>query len=114
MLPQMRCEDMLTDVQVKKIAPMAKRQEIRDEGARGLYLIVQPSGKKSWAARYSREGRVLKTTIGPYPAVTLADARRRALQIAADVARGEDPQQAKKVARIPVEARTLRIIAEES
>lgn len=30
----------------------AKRVEIPDGLLRGLYLVVQPSGKKSWACRY--------------------------------------------------------------
>jgi integrase len=104
---------MLTDVAIRKTNPAAKRQEIRDDGAPGLYLIVQPTGTKSFAARYSRNGRVLKTTIGPYPAVTLADARRQALQIAAAVASGADPQRDKKAAaNVPAE-RTVAAVADE-
>jgi integrase len=107
---------LLTDVSIRKTNPSAKRQEIRDDGAPGLYLIVQPTGAKSFAARYSREGKVLKTTIGPYPAVTLADARRQALQIAAAVASGADPQSEKRTARVaasvPAE-RTVKMVADE-
>ncbi len=103
----------LTDVAIRKINAAPKRQEIRDAGARGLYLIVQPTGAKSWAARYSRAGRVLKTTIGPYPAISLSDARRHALQIAAAVAGGADPQHEKKAAREPVVVRTVAMIADE-
>jgi hypothetical protein len=33
------------------------RNEIADGGADGLYLIVQPSGAKSWAIRYRHNGR---------------------------------------------------------
>jgi hypothetical protein len=43
-----------------------KRREIRDYGAMGLYLIVQPSGHKSWALRFRRpDGRPCKLTLGP-------------------------------------------------
>jgi hypothetical protein len=34
---------MLTDVAIRKINTPSKRREIRDEGAQGLYLIVQPT-----------------------------------------------------------------------
>jgi integrase len=106
----------LTDVRVKTFAPTAKRQEVPDDQARGLYLIVQPTGAKSFACRYSRNGRVLKTTLGPYPAVTLADARRQALQIAAAVAGGADPQGEKMAAKVAPAAPivlTVAMVAEE-
>jgi integrase len=109
---------MLTDVLVRKTAPTAKRQEIADGQTPGLYLLVQPTGGKSWAVRYSRNGRVKKVTLGSYPALPLAEARRRALSIAASVANGADPAEEKKVerkaaARAPDVVRTVRTIADE-
>ena len=41
-----------------------KRLEIPDAGARGLYLLVQPSGAKSWALRYRFRGKTVKLTLG--------------------------------------------------
>src|SRR6476659_8810006 len=90
---------MLTDVSIRKTVAPTKRQEIPDKQPRGLYLIVQRTGAKSWAVRYSRNGRVLKTTLGPYPALSLSDARRQALQVAASVANGGDPQRDKMAER---------------
>ena len=57
-------------------------------------------------------------TLGPYPALSLAEARRRALSIAASVANGADPAEEKKVerkaaARAPDVVRTVRTIADE-
>ena len=49
---------MLTDVEVRKWAATDRRQEIPAGGAPGVYLIVQPTGMKSWAVRYSRGGEV--------------------------------------------------------
>ena len=109
---------MLTDVSARKTAAKDKRQEIPDGQARGLYLIVQPSGSKSWAVRYSRSGRVMKVTLGPYPALSLAEARRRALGIVASVANGADPAVERKAAqkaaeRTAAEVKTVRMIADE-
>ncbi len=106
---------MLTDVFVRKAAPGPKRQEIADGQTPGLYLLVQPSGAKSFACRYSRDGRVKKVTLGPYPSLSLAEARRQALQLAAQVANGGDPQAEKKAARrvVLARARTVRMIADE-
>ena len=86
---------------------------------RGLFLLVQPTGAKSFAVRYSRAGRVMKVTLGPYPLpLSLVDARRRALGIAASVANGADPAEEKKAARkaaarVPDTVKTVRTIADE-
>ena len=109
---------MLTDVSVRKAAPTNRRQEITDGQVPGLVLLVQPTGAKSFAVRYSRAGRVMKVTLGPYPALSLAEARRRALGIAASVANGADPAEEKKAARkaaarVPDAVKTVRTIADE-
>ena len=64
-----------------------------------MYLVLQPSGAKSWALRYRANGIPRKLTIGPYPAVGLATARRRAQEALGDVAGGKDPAAAKKAVR---------------
>jgi integrase len=94
---------MLTDVQVKKLTASALRREIADGKTQGLYLVVQPSGAKSWAVRYRFDGKPRKFTIGPYPPIDLAAARKRAREALGDVAGGKDPAAMKRAAR---EART--------
>jgi integrase len=55
----------LTAAAVEKYRPSKKRREIPDHGCRGLYLIVQPSGAKSWAMRFRRpDGKPAKMTLG--------------------------------------------------
>ncbi|ESY72551.1 DNA integrase [Mesorhizobium sp. LNHC252B00] len=68
----------LTDLSVKNWTPTDKRQEVADAKVRGLYLIVQTNGKKSWAVRYRFGGRLLKLTIGAYPTFSLKQAREEA------------------------------------
>jgi hypothetical protein len=34
---------------ITALRPTDRRQEIKDDGCRGLYLLVQPSGTKGWA-----------------------------------------------------------------
>ena len=48
----------LTAVSVANARPGQQRREIPDAGCRGLYLIVQPSGRKSWAVRYRFAGEI--------------------------------------------------------
>ncbi len=44
----------------------------------GLYLVLQRPGAKSWAVRYRFSRAPKKLTLGSYPAVDLATARKRA------------------------------------
>jgi integrase len=65
----------------------------------GLYLVVQPSGAKSYAVRYRHAGSPRKLTIGPHPAIDLASARTlggKALRAAAE---GRDPAAEKQNAK---------------
>jgi integrase len=56
----------LTAAQVKRLKPGPQRLRIRDLGARSLFLVIEPSGHKSWAMRFRRpDGRPAKLTIGP-------------------------------------------------
>ena len=57
-----------------------KRQELPDNIVRGLYLVLQPSGAKSWAVRYRHEGTPAKLTLGQWPRLGLADAGDRKAQ----------------------------------
>jgi integrase len=90
---------MLTDLSIKKQPRPEKRREIPDGKIGGLYLILQPSGARSWAVRYRVDGAPRKLTIGPYPAVDLGTARKRAQEALGDLAGGVDPAARKKAAR---------------
>ncbi|GAA3928582.1 site-specific integrase [Luteimonas lutimaris] len=56
--------------------PKAKPYEIHDTGLRGLLLRVQPSGVKSFIVSWDRGKR---RTLGRYPVMTVAGARKAAL-----------------------------------
>ena len=96
---------VLTAISVLKYRPQKARREIPDDRARGLFLIVQPSGAKSWAVRLRRpNGAPAKLTLGKVDlaetetsdapvfggALTLGQARELATQIDRRRARGED------------------------
>jgi integrase len=81
----------IKEVENKRCA--ATRREIADDYMRGLYLIVQPTGAKSWAVRYRHGGKSNKHTIGPYPAFGLKQARDAAAEVLRAVAEGRDPKQ---------------------
>ena len=83
----------LTELFVKNVQAGPERVEYRDGHTRGLVLRVTPNGAKSWAVLYRRksDARRRRYTIGTYPAFSLTDARNRAQEVLADIARGEDP-----------------------
>jgi integrase len=105
----------LTTKAVENFKPGPQRQEISDGGS-GLYLVVQPSGAKSWAVRYRHAGKPTKLTLGPWPALTLAAARKGAADALHDLAMGVDPSGSKKVAKQQAaenEANTVAAICNE-
>jgi integrase len=58
---------ILTDAAIERYKPRAKRRRIRDAKATSLFLIIEPSGRKSWQMRFRRpDGRPGKITLGPY------------------------------------------------
>jgi hypothetical protein len=62
----------LTQIAISKIRPAATRREVPDAGKPGLYLVIQPSGKKSWAVRYRFRGQSRKYTLPGFPSLPLA------------------------------------------
>ncbi len=91
--------DILTDARIRSEKPSEKRREVPDGKIGGLYLVVQPSGARSWAVRYRVDGTPKKLTIGPYPGIDLATARKRAQEAIGEIARGSDPAADKKAKR---------------
>lgn len=81
----------LTDATVRAFRPASQRQQVPDAAAPGLFLIVQPTGKKSWAWRGRIAGKPRKITLGRYPAHGLADAREWARSLTRQRDGGIDP-----------------------
>lgn len=91
----------LTAKAVERMQPDPNRRlEIPDGLLPGLYLVVQPSGSKSWAVRYRANGKTAKVTLnGGFPAIELAKARELARKELEAVARGRDPAAEKRAAK---------------
>ena len=79
---------------------------------RGLYFVLQPSGKASWAIRYRLQRQTRKLTIGTYPAIDLKAARDLASQALVKVASGADPAAEKQATNKAVCVPTDRDLVE--
>jgi Arm DNA-binding domain len=76
-----------------------KRVEHADGVVSGLYLVVQPSGVKSWAVRYRFDRKPYKHTLGRFPAVELSAARGLAKAALEGVDKGFNPAVQKRAMR---------------
>jgi integrase len=84
---------LFTDLAIERIKPDPhKRVEIPDRQQPGLYLVVQPSGKRSFAVRTRVAGKPIKVTLGQVGRLDLVAARRQADEALKAARRGVDPR----------------------
>jgi integrase len=76
-------------------APARGRIEYWDAALPGFGLRVTNKGAKSWTMLYRLHGRLRRQTLGPYPALPLAEARDRAREVLHEISKGNDPAAAK-------------------
>ena len=99
----------LTDIVIRRAKPGEKPVKLSDGG--GLYLELQPGGSRYWRLKYRIAGIEKRVSLGVYPAVSLAEARKRRDSARELIATGVDPSQTRKddkVAQVAkAEAQTL-------
>ena len=81
---------LLSDLQVKA-AKQGPREFFLNDGD-NLFLRVRSTGK-AWVFRYDKGGKTIKLGLGPYPEVTLAQARAKAFEANCQRAHGQDPKE---------------------
>ncbi|MES2983729.1 MAG: tyrosine-type recombinase/integrase [Pseudomonadota bacterium] len=77
----------LTELAVKNLKPKDKLYRIAD--GEGLTLEVSPSGSKLWRLRYRHKGKGQMISLGKYPAISLAEARRKRDEMKTQVNEGK-------------------------
>jgi integrase len=104
----------LTDTRARAAKPADKDYKLADE--KGLFLLVKPTGTKSWRMKYRVGGKEKLYTIGTYPEISLAQAREQRDAARALIASGGDPsaqKQAAKAARVEATGNSFEVIARE-
>ncbi len=101
----------LTDLQVSKAKPTSKEYKLSDGG--GLFLLVTPSGGKLWKLKYSFAGKENKLSLGSYPTVSLADARKKRDEAKQYMSNGTDPSASIGKKAIKQKSENGRIIEQE-
>jgi integrase len=103
----------LSEISVRTAKPKEKEYKIFDGG--GLFLLVTPSGGKLWHFKYRFENKERKLTFGPYPEISLSEARQKREEARQQVEHGIDPgtlRKAQKQAKTE-ETETFEVIARE-
>ena len=104
----------LNDAAIRALKPKARLYGVADE--KGLYIEVAASGSKFWRCRYRFSGRHRVLSFGPYPEVSLKEARQRRDEARALMRDGVDPGIERKRAKLTAElsaANTFGAVAEE-
>ncbi|MGX5672430.1 tyrosine-type recombinase/integrase [Thermomonas fusca] len=80
----------LSDLRIRSLKPRPKLYRVADRD--GLALEITPSGTKHWRYRFRWAGRATMISLGPYPAIGLAQARQKALEARGQLSTGIDPR----------------------
>ena len=102
----------LTAITIEKLQPRAARYEVRDGAQHGLYVVVFPSGEKSYICRYRFSRKKYKLT---FKGVTLAAARKLTADAMFKLHEGVNPRaehKAKTAKAINANANTVRAVLE--
>jgi integrase len=84
----------LSDAKIRAIKPKAKTFKVSDFG--GLYLSITPKGSKLWRQKYRFNGKEGTLSHGPYPEISLKDARDLRDEAKALLKKGQNPAQIKQ------------------
>jgi integrase len=104
----------LTDLFAERVPlPTQGRIEYFDATFGGLSLRVTAQGNKSWSLFYRMGGKLRRLTLGQFPAIKPAQARREAGAALERVRLGIDPAEEKRDRRLASEADTFARALEE-
>lgn len=88
----------LAEMQVRNAKPREKSYKLFDGG--GLYLEVASTGSRIWRLKFrQRDGKENRLTFGPYPEISLQEAREKRLEVRRLMLQGVDPAKHRDAAK---------------
>ena len=91
----------LSEIKVRTAKPKAKPYKLSDGD--NMYLLIKPSGSKHWYMNFRLNGKRDTASFGPYPEVSLAEAREKRLAARKLVKDGINPNKHKNEAKQAVQ-----------
>lgn len=104
----------LSDMAARKAKPAERPYKLADSG--GLFLLIQTGGSKLWRFKYRHNGKEKLLSFGPYPLVSIAEAREKRDAAKKQLLAGVDPSVQKKrdrAAAATAARNTFGLVAEE-
>ena len=104
----------LTDRAVRNAGPKEKAYKLADRD--GLHLLVMTNGSRLWRMNYRYEGKQKTLSYGPYPGLSLKDARDKHISARKLLSDGTDPAVHAKLEKMKqhiANANTFGAIADE-
>ncbi len=88
-------KNLLSDLKIKSMRPGTKTIKLRD--GEGLFLVIEPNGKKWWKFRAIFAKKETSFSFGEYPSITLAQAREEREKARTQIKRKIDPSAFRRV-----------------
>ena len=105
---------VLTDIAVRNLKPIPGRQvDVYDSKIRGLAVRVSPMGTKAFVVWYRIGSKARRLTLGRFPTMSLAEARKRAQEAMLQVADGKDPAAEKQRERAEYGGKLFNTLVDE-
>lgn len=101
----------LKDATIKALEPSDKVVKLSDGAS--LFLLVHPSGTKTWTYSYRFDGKQKKLTLGQYPQLSLKMAREARQAARSLLDQGIDPGAQKQASKRKDNGNTFSAIAED-
>jgi integrase len=84
---------------LEALQPGAGKDRYRDSKTRGLILVVRAGGSKVFYLYRNVGGKPLEMKIGPFPDLSVENARNMAAELNTTIAKNEDPRKSAKVVK---------------
>jgi integrase len=97
----------LATTHLAALSPGRTKRDLSDAAVAGLVMRISPNGSEHWLFRFSWKGSRPRIALGRFPAVGLAEARKRAMECSDWLDRGIDPRKAARRHRRELKARDI-------